>query len=62
MTAQRRKMMVIAWENFEKVINLNEDLPSLLTILSSKDIYIPISGFIFLIVLTYLLRKKFYKK
>ena len=46
----------------EKVINLNEDLPSLLTILSSKDIYIPISGFIFLIVLTYLLRKKFYKK
>ena len=46
----------------EKVINLNEDLPSLLTILSSKDIYIPISGFIFLIVLTYLLRNKFYKK
>ena len=46
----------------EKVINLNEDLPNLLTILSSKDIYIPLVGFIFFIVLTYLLRKKFYKK
>ena len=45
----------------EKVINLNEDLPNLLTILSSKDIYIPLVGFIFFIVLTYLLRKKFYK-
>ena len=45
----------------EKVINLNEDLPSLLTILGSKDIYIPIISFIFLIFLTYLLRKKFYK-
>ena len=45
----------------EKVINLNEDLPSLLTILGSKDIYIPIISFIFLIILTYLLRKKFYK-
>ena len=46
----------------EKIINLNEDLPNLLTILSTKDIYVPISGFIFFIVLTYLLRKKFYKK
>ena len=45
----------------EKVIDLNEDLPNLLTILSSKDIYIPIISFIFLIILTYLLRKKFYK-
>ena len=45
----------------EKVIDLNEDFPNLLTVLSSKDIYIPIISFIFLIILTYLLRKKFYK-
>ena len=45
----------------EKVIDLNEDFPNLLTILSSKDIYIPIISFIFLIIFTYLLRKKFYK-
>ena len=45
----------------EKVIDLNEDFPNLLTVLSSKDIYMPIIGFIFFIVLTYILRKKFYK-
>ena len=45
----------------EKIINLNKDPPSLLTLLNSKDIYIPIIGFIFFIILTYLLRKRFYK-
>ena len=45
----------------EKIINLNQDPPTLLNILNSKDIYMPIIGFIFFIVLTYLLRKKFYK-
>ena len=45
----------------EKVIESNEDLPNLLTILTSKDIYIPIIGFILLVIFTYLLRKKFYK-
>ena len=45
----------------EKIINLNQDPPTLLNILNSKDIYVPIIGFIFFIVLTYLLRKKFYK-
>ena len=43
----------------EKIINLNQDPPTLLSILNSKDIYIPIIGFIIFIVLTYLLRKKF---
>ena len=46
----------------EKIINLNQDPPTLLSILNSKDIYLPIIGFIFFIILTYLLRKKFYKK
>ena len=45
----------------EKIINLNQDPPTLLNILNSKDIYMPIIGFIFFIILTYLLRKKFYK-
>ena len=45
----------------EKIINLNQDPPTLLNILNSKDIYMPIIGFIFFIVLTYILRKKFYK-
>ncbi len=45
----------------EKIINLNQDPPTLLSILNSKDIYLPLIGFIFFVVLTYLLRKKFYK-
>jgi len=45
----------------EKIINLNEDPPSFLSLLNSKDIYVPIIGFIFFIILTYFLRKKFYK-
>ena len=45
----------------EKVINLNEDPPNFLSFINSKDIYVPIIGFIFLIILTYLLRNKFFK-
>tara|TARA_B100000579_G_scaffold252317_1_gene207580 strand:+ start:71 stop:790 length:720 start_codon:yes stop_codon:yes gene_type:complete len=48
-------------EGIEKIIYLNEEAPSFLTIINSKDIYIPIICFIFFIILTYLLRKKFYK-
>ena len=35
----------------EKIINLNEDPPSFLTLLNSKDIYIPIIGFVFFVVI-----------
>ena len=45
----------------EKIIYLNDEAPSFLTIIKSKDIYIPIIFFIFIIILTYFLRKKFYK-
>ena len=48
-------------EGIEKIIFLNEEVPSFLTIINSKDIYIPIAFFIFFVILTYLLRKKFYK-
>jgi len=45
----------------EKFIQTNEDIPSFISLLTSKDIYFPIIGFIAFIILTYLLRKKFYK-
>ena len=45
----------------EKLIQTNEDIPSFISLLTSKDIYFPIIGFIAFIILTYLLRKKFYK-
>jgi len=45
----------------EKLIQTNEDIPSVISLLTSKDIYFPIIGFIAFVILTYLLRKKFYK-
>ncbi len=45
----------------EKIIDLNEDMPSFFTLITSKDIYIPLACFIIVIILTYLLRKRFYK-
>jgi len=45
----------------EKFIQTNEDIPSFISLLTSKDIYFPIIGFIAFVILTYLLRKKFYK-
>ena len=48
-------------EGIEKVININQDTPSIIELLSTKDIYIPIIVFIVLIILCYFLRNKFYK-
>ena len=45
----------------EKLIQTNEDIPSFISLVTSKDIYFPIIGFIVFVILTYLLRKKFYK-
>ena len=45
----------------EKIIHTNNTLPSLTTLLTSKDIYIPIIAFVLIILLSYFLRKKFYK-
>ena len=45
----------------EKIIQSNTTPPSFITLLTSKDIYIPIIAFVLIILLTYFLRKKFYK-
>ena len=46
----------------EKIIQTNQNLPSFFTIINSKEIYIPIIAFIIFIIISYLLRKKFYIK
>ena len=46
----------------EKIINKNNIPPSLFDLLFSPEIYLPISGFIFLILVTIMSRKLFYKK
>ena len=45
----------------EKIIQSNTTPPSFITLLTSKDIYIPIIAFVLIILLSYFLRKKFYK-
>ena len=45
----------------EKVINQNETMPSIKNIIFSSEIYIPILGFIILVVATIVVKKLFYK-
>ena len=46
----------------EKVIEQNSEIPTISNIIFLPDIYIPIIAFIALVLLTYFLRKLFYKK
>ena len=43
----------------EKVIGLNEEMPSLMVVIKSPDIYMPLIGFILIFIITFFLRKKF---
>ena len=45
----------------EKIIEQNEDVPGIIDIIFSPDIYIPIIAFFILILSTIILRKFFYK-
>ncbi len=45
----------------EKIIQNNAQIPNISDVIFSPDIYIPISAFIFLILITIFLRKLFYK-
>ena len=46
----------------EKVIDQNLEAPNIMDLITSKDIYIPLTTFITLIVITIFLRRLFYKK
>ena len=46
----------------EKIIENNLQAPSILQIIKSPDIYLPLIIFAFLVIVTIILRKKFYKK
>ena len=48
-------------DGLEKIIEENAEVPKLSDILFSSEIYIPIFAFIFLVFITILLRKLFYK-
>ena len=46
----------------EKIIDQNIEAPSLIDLISSPNIYIPIVAFFFLLVITFFVRSIFYKK
>ena len=46
----------------EKIIDQNEEAPSLIDLIFSPDIYMPLIGFFILVIITIIIRKIFYKK
>ena len=46
----------------EKLIDQNLEAPSIIELISSKDIYLPLTIFAFLVIITIFLRNVFYKK
>ena len=44
-----------------KVIENNQELPSMFDIILTPDIYVPIIGMIILVLIGFIIRKKFYK-
>jgi uncharacterized membrane protein YdjX (TVP38/TMEM64 family) len=44
-----------------EIIKINDSMPSMIELLSSSEIYLPVVGFIFLVFLTIFLKKIFYK-
>ena len=55
-------LMASIGSGLEKVINNNLEAPGILDLITSKDIYIPLIIFGFLVITTIYLRKIFYKK
>ncbi len=45
----------------EKIIKNNDSVPNVFELLTSSEIYLPILGFIFLIILTFIIKKTIYK-
>jgi uncharacterized membrane protein YdjX (TVP38/TMEM64 family) len=54
-------IMVSLGGGIESILIQNEAAPSLISLLFSKEIYIPILGFIFLLIVTVICRRRFFK-
>ena len=55
-------LLVSIGAGLEKVIDKNLEAPSIIDLITSKDIYIPAIAFIILLVITFFVRNIFYKK
>ena len=54
-------IVVALGSGISKIIKNNDSIPTIKELLLSSEIYLPIIGFIFLIFLTIMLKKIFYK-
>ena len=54
-------IVVSLGSGIEKIVENNDSIPSMLELLSSAEIYLPVLGFIFLIFITLIIKKIFYK-
>ena len=54
-------IVVSLGSGIEKIVENNDSIPSMLELLSSDEIYLPVLGFIFLIFITLIIKKIFYK-
>ena len=54
-------LMVSIGSGLEKVIEKNLEAPKIIDLIYSPDIYIPLLGFIILLIITFLLRKLFFQ-
>ena len=54
-------IMTSLGSGIEKIIKNNDSAPSVFELLTSSEIYLPILGFIFLIILTFIIKKIIYK-
>ena len=54
-------IIVSLGSGISEIIKTNDSMPSVIELLSSSEIYLPVLGFIFLVFLTIFLKKIFYK-
>jgi hypothetical protein len=54
-------IMVSIGSGLEKIIDSNNTPPSFFEIIFSKDIYLPLIAFLFIVIISILLKKKLYK-
>ena len=55
-------LIISIGSGLEKIIDQNLEAPSIVSIISSPDIYIPLLAFFVLVIITIFIRKIFYKK
>ena len=55
-------LVVSIGSGLENIINKNLEPPRIIDIISSQDVYLPLSIFVALVIITIFLRKLFYKK